>query len=65
MYKPLVKNLIMLRTKAGLTQQKVADALDIDRSTYTYYESGKTEPSLSNLKKIADLYKVDFNTLLL
>lgn len=29
-----------------LTQQQVADVLNIHRTTYTYYENGITEPSI-------------------
>ena len=45
-----------LRLSAGYTPQEIADVLQIDRSTYAYYEAGKTEPSLQKLKRIANLY---------
>ena len=30
-----------LRQKAGLTQEQVSNYLSVDRSTYSYYETGK------------------------
>ena len=38
----LNERLRSLRLSMGLTQMQVAEALNIDRSTYTYYETGKT-----------------------
>ena len=36
------KKLKRLRENFNLTQQQVAEALGIDRSTYAYYELGRT-----------------------
>lgn len=38
--------------------------LNISRSTYTYYETGKSEPGQDKLKKLCEILQVDFNTLL-
>ena len=38
------------RIKCGFSQQQVADVLNMHRSTYSYYESGKTEPSMENIR---------------
>ncbi len=53
-----------LRNNCTLTQQQVADALHIDRSTYAYYERGTTEPDLKALKKLASIFNVDPTLLL-
>ena len=53
-----------LRLAAGYTQQEIADILEIDRSTYAYYESGKTEPNMQKLKKIANLYGLSSDDLI-
>ena len=53
-----------LRLSAGYTQQEIADILKIDRSTYAYYEAGKTEPNILKLKKIANLYGISSDDLL-
>jgi transcriptional regulator with XRE-family HTH domain len=47
-----------LRVSCGLTQQAVADALHVNRATYTYYETGKTTPSVERLGKIAEILGV-------
>ncbi|MCH5298478.1 MAG: helix-turn-helix transcriptional regulator [Ruminococcus sp.] len=46
------------------SQQQMADMLNISRSTYTYYETGKSEPGQDKLKKLCEILNVDFNTLL-
>lgn len=53
-----------LRTDHYLTQQEVADYLKIDRSTYTNYKLGKTEPSLIALKALSTLYGVSLDSFL-
>ena len=52
------------RENLGFTQRHVAEKLGISRSTYTYYEQGKVEPSLQNLVKLARLFKVTVDDLL-
>jgi len=53
-----------LRIENGLTQQEVADRLFMDRSTYTYYEIGRTKPSIEFLIDLAHLHGVSWVTLL-
>lgn len=54
-----------LRKKhSNFTQQDMAGLLKISRSTYTYYETGKSEPGQDTLAKICEILKVDYNTLL-
>lgn len=52
------------RHECGLTQQQVADRLKIERSTYTYYETGKTKPDINTLIKIAKVYNIKYTALL-
>ena len=47
-----------------LTQQQVADALNINRTTYTYYETGKTEPSIDNLHRLIQISGITYDDLL-
>lgn len=54
----LADNLRTLRKNFGLTQQEVADILGIDRSTYTFYEAGKSTPSKENIVKLCDIFNV-------
>lgn len=65
MSKSFGRHLRDLRKKhSKFSQQEMADKLNISRSTYTYYETGKSEPGQEKLKKICDILNVDFNTLL-
>lgn len=52
------------RELCDFSQQQVADCLNIHRSTYSYYELGKTEPSLDNILTISRLFGVSLNDLL-
>lgn len=52
------------RLHNDLTQRQVAEALKLDRSSYAYYETGKCQPSLDTLLKLADLYDVSTDYLL-
>jgi len=58
------KNIKFYRTKLSLSQQQIADALEIDRSTYTYYEQGKTNIPLHYIKKIALIFRITVDKLL-
>ncbi len=58
------QNLIYYRRKKGLTQQEVADKLNLNRSTYTKYETSVSEPSLEILLKIANIFDVEPSELL-
>ena len=46
------------RLKKKMTKKEVADALQIDQSTYGKYELGKREPDAATLLKLADLFEV-------
>lgn len=60
----LANTLRRLRLNAGYTQQNLADALNINRSTYTYYETGKTTPDIHTLKTLAKILGVPVQTFL-
>ncbi len=53
-----------LREKCGYTQQQLANVLNIDRSTYSYYESGKTSPDIPSLITLANIFAVSLDELL-
>lgn len=48
----------MLRKAKGMTQQEVADAVDMSRAALGGYEIGRRQPRLADLQKIADFYGV-------
>ncbi len=49
------------REDLGLTQKQVADALNMDRSTYAYYETGNTQPTGSLIVKLSKIFNVDYS----
>lgn len=51
-----------LRKLENETQQQLADALKIAKSTISMYENGQREPDFETLEKIADHFNVDMRT---
>ena len=62
----LGQNLLSLRKSKdeGISQDEMAKRLGLSKSTYGSYESGRTEPKLADLLKIADYFKVTTDQLL-
>lgn len=50
-----------LRCHNRLTQRQVAEKLHVDRSTYSYYETGKTLPGIRTLMRLSSLYGVSID----
>ncbi len=50
-----------LRNGAGITQQTIADILEVKRATYAGWETGKDIMPLRQLNKIANNYKVSLD----
>lgn len=48
----------------NLTQQKLADALGVSRSTVAMWENGKNEPDNAMLTKIAEYFHISTDELL-
>ncbi len=53
-----------LRDAGHLSQQYVADRLNMSRSAYSAYETGKHEPSLETLSLLADIFRTTTDYLL-
>lgn len=45
-----------IRVRHGYSQEQVARRLEISLNTVRNWETGKTEPTLSKLKQLAELY---------
>lgn len=60
----LARNLKLLRRRHGYTQGQVALLLKVNRSTYAYYELGKTRPKIATLQALSNLYSVSIDDLL-
>ena len=52
----LRENLREFRVQSGRSQEEVAKVLGVTRPTYTYYETGKTTPSVEDLYLLSQLY---------
>ncbi|VIQ83164.1 Cro/CI family transcriptional regulator [Streptococcus pneumoniae] len=52
-----------LRKEKKLTQTELASKLDISQKSYSNWESGKAEPTLDNIIKLADLLEVSLDWL--
>ena len=50
-----------LRNKSGLTQKQVADALNVERSTYAYYETGITKPHCTFVLELSKVFNVHYS----
>lgn len=53
-----------LREEKNLTQAQVAKILGVSRTTYTQYETGKSEPDLATVSKLAEIYETSVDFLL-
>lgn len=60
----LTKNLHNYREAHGYTQEKVGKYLNITRQAYSNYELGKRDPDLDLLIKLAELYGITLNQLI-
>lgn len=62
--KEVAEKLRGYREASALSQKQIADALGIERSTYTKYETGETPLKLSALVKIAEIFNIPAEALL-
>ena len=58
---PTASELQELRLIIGLTQQEVADELDISRTTISHWESGVQSPSLDQARALIAVYADHFD----
>ena len=57
-------NLQFIRAQAGVTQEQLAEQLDVSRQSVSKWESGASFPEMDTLLRICDLYDVNLDTLL-
>ncbi len=50
------ESLRKIRKSHKLTQQDIANVLGVDRTTYTLYETGSSNPSIETLAKLSVVY---------
>lgn len=58
------KNLKKARKNKKLSQEEVANILNIARSNISKYENGNLEPTIQTLKELCQLYEVSADDLL-
>ncbi|REG83425.1 XRE family transcriptional regulator [Algoriphagus antarcticus] len=62
--KHLASNLRFLRKQKGITQNDLADQLDVQRTMISAYEDGRSEPKLLTLGKLCDSLDIGMEELL-
>lgn len=58
--KELAENIKKIRESFGLTQDEVAKVLNLERSSFSYYETGKTKPDIFTLMRLAEYLQIPF-----
>ena len=60
----LNEKIIYCRRKAGLSQENLAELLNVSQNTYSQYETGVIALTAEHLVKLADYYGVSVDYLL-
>ncbi len=58
------QNLKRIRKKTKLTQNDIASCFGKDRSTYTCWETGRSNPSLENLIRLSKIFNVSIDDII-
>ena len=58
------KNIRELRSRAGLSQNELAERLFVTRQTVSNYETGKTRPDVEQILRLAEIFGTDANAVL-
>jgi len=60
----LGENLQYLRNREGVTQEQLAESLDVSRQSVSKWESNTSFPEMDTLIKLCDMFHTDLDTLL-
>lgn len=60
----LAENLQYLRAREGVTQEQLAERLDVSRQSVSKWESSASFPEMDTLIKLCDMFHTDMDTLL-
>ncbi len=63
-YDAFCEKLTEARKQSGYNQREIAKILKISQPCYAGWETGRTQPDLESLAKLADLYGVSLDWLL-
>lgn len=58
------QKLTQARKDAGYSQRQMADFMNLSKSTIASYETGRTQPDIETLGKLADFYEVSTDWLI-
>ena len=58
------ENLQFIRAQAGVTQEQLAEQLEVSRQSVSKWEGGQSFPEMDTLLRICDLYDINLDTLL-
>lgn len=57
------EKLLLLRTNMNLSQEELANKLDISRQSVTKWENGQSFPDIQNLIQLSEIFKVSIDRL--
>ena len=60
----LSENLQYLRAREGITQEQLAERLDVSRQSVSKWESAASYPEMETILKLCEMFNVDLDTLL-
>ena len=58
------KRILELRKKQNITQEQLAEKLDVTRQTISNWELGITKPDIEQIIKISNIFKISIDELL-
>ena len=64
MNKDIAKRLVQLRKQKGLSQEALAERLNLSRQAISKWERGESSPDIENIIQLAKFYEVSFDELL-
>lgn len=65
MIKILQISLAAARVNAGMTQEDVSRALKVSKNTIVSWEKGATEPTISRVRELSELYNIPLDNIFL
>lgn len=57
--------IMALRTQLNLSQAELAELVGVTNKAVSKWETGKSKPTTNTIRKLASLFKIDINELLL
>ncbi len=60
----LADNLMILRNAKGISQEQIAEIVDVSRQSYAKWEQGETVPDIEKCDKLATYYGITLDALM-